>query len=267
MGLSEGTQRHGGKGRASRLRVRRGRPGHRLRGQYVHRRHVGSVAEERGLRSQGNRRCRLRADAQADLYAHGHHHRADHQAGRKDSRDHPRRPVALLLHQWWVGGGGDGHQADSRLLQAGGRAEPHQVHQPPRFLPRRNGRGDGLGRLASLSPGRLRAADARHFPCSAAQLLPLRVPQRDPRGVRRALCAGRRGDHQVPGAGDGGRRRRRAGVQPHGRGGPSRQLLAAPAGGVRQVRRSAHRRRGDYRLRAHRQDVRLRALGRHPPTS
>ena len=48
---------------------------------------------------------------------------------------------------------------------------------------------------------------------------------------------------------------------PMGRGCAPRQLLAAAAGSVRQVRRAAHCRRGDHRVRPHRQDVSHRSTG------
>ena len=109
-----------------------GRAGDRCPRQHVHRRHVGAVAQEHRLRPQGSSRRGLRADAQADLHAPwAPPPSRPSRLGREGGRDYARRPFPLFLHQrrlrsrWKTA-----IKLSRAYFKRGGRAGPHQVHQP-----------------------------------------------------------------------------------------------------------------------------------------
>ncbi|CAA9527924.1 MAG: Omega-amino acid--pyruvate aminotransferase, partial [uncultured Thermomicrobiales bacterium] len=89
--------------------------------------------------------------------------------------------------------------------------------------------------------------------------LPFRLRRRGRAGRHHGRPLRRAGDRE-PGAGDRRLRDRRAGLLRRRGPRPVSDLLADAAPDLRQARRPPDRRRGDQRLRAHRQDVRDRAL-------
>ena len=119
-------------------------------------------------------------------------------------------------------------------------------HHAPSLLSRRNGRRDGAFRRQSRLE--LSARPARSRPRAAAVLLSLPV-RADVSGLRHPLRRSHRRVDRVGRAADRGGGAGRAGRRDerhHGAAG----ILAAPARNLRPLRRAAHRRRGDERVRA-----------------
>ena len=172
-------------------------------------------------------------------------------AGRGDAG----QPEDVVLHERRRGGERERDQARALVHRAaqGDRALP--------LLPRCDRRRDHAhGRSAALvrgarAPGRRAHARPVHLP------LPRRPSRSLPRLHGRAAP---RGDPPVRGPAHGRRRHpgdRRRHERRHR---PARRLPAVDPRDVRQARRPAHLRRGDGRLRPHRQVVRVRELGRRP---
>ena len=190
-------QRHGREGRAKDIHRRPRVPRYRCPGEYLHRRHVGPLAQERRLWPHRDCRRRLPADAPVGLHAHGVHHRGRGPVGRQVSPHYPRRHIPQLLHQRRLRVSGNRHEAVPGLFQAHRRAHPHQVHQPQGVLSRRNLRRSVPRRLPGHAQDRLRTTFPRSIPCSPASSLPLRIRRRHAGGMRRALRRGNRRHHQV----------------------------------------------------------------------
>ncbi len=153
------------------------------------------------------------------------------------------------------------HRGRGEARQAGDR--PTARHRVPGQLPRPDASGDGDDHVEDRVPRRSRAA--------AVGCVHRPVPRR---ARRRRGGRGRAGDRRVrrPPHDGHGAERDRSGDH---RAGPRRRRLHGGAGGfprgdrraVQGVRHAVHRRRGAVGFRAHREDVRHRALRRRRPTS
>ena len=168
---------------------------------------------------------------------------------------HPGRPDQEL----------PGHRRrDRQRERPEDRPRLHRATEGDLPLPRLSRRHlRGQLRVRRPPPAGGRAGRARLDPRLGRQLLPLLLQDEVP-GVRLLLRGGHPGGDRGGRAGDGRRHHGRAGHRqqlPHH---PAGRLHAAAAQGLRRLRDAADRRRGDDRLRAHRQVVRLRALERHP---
>ena len=216
--------------------------------QAVHRlQQPADVGEHRPRRSAGHRRDH-RAGGEGHLRHAVDDDRGAGAARREAGRDHPGRHRRVLLHQ-------RRRRGQRERLQD--RPRRHRPPEDPGALPlvsRRHRRGDCRHRRsARLEP----AADARH----RARARP--VSRRGARlGRRGHVAAVPRGSDPARGAAHDRRvhPRDRHRHQRHAR--AARRLHAGRAGAVRQARHPDDCRRGDERLRPHRQVVRDRALGR-----
>ena len=170
-------------------------------------------------------------------------------------RGDARRPVDDVLHQRRRGG--ERERDSSRTVVH----RPAQDHRPLSQLPRRD---RGLAH-AHRRPAPL-AVRARHHR-RRAHVRPVHVPlpgrpSRSVPGVHRRAAPG--GDPPVRGRTHGRGRHPRDGHRDERDHRPPRRLPAVDPRGVRPARDPAHRRRGDGRLRPHREMVRGRPLGRRP---
>ena len=208
------------------------------------------VHEHRSRPSEGDRGDQAPGrDARLRQPLHGH--RATSATRREAGRDHARRHRHVLLHQRRRGGQRERHQAGPI------RHRPSQDPGSLSLLPRRHRRRHQPDRRPAPLGGRARhpRRRARHRP----------VPRHPARlGHRRRGARPPRGDDPARGPEHdrGLHPRDRDRHERHPR--PARRLPAGRARDLRPIRDPPHRRRGDGRLRPHRQVVRGRPLGRRP---
>ena len=173
-------------------------------------------------------------------------------------RGHARRPLDVVLHERRRRGERERDQA--RALVHGAA----QDHRALPLLPRRDGRCDHADRRSAPLAGRAgdpgRRAHARpvHVP------LPGRASRPVPGLHRRAAP---RGDPAIRGSAHGCRRDPRDGGRDERDHRSARRLPAVDPRGLRPPRHPADRRRGDGRLRPHRQVVRRSTTGTSCRTS
>ena len=250
-----------------RARPRRLRHGRRRQG--IYRGHGRPVVGGAGLQQRAAGDGGLRADEAAAVLSRLQPAlpRARHQPRREAEGDGAGRDVEGVLRQLRLRGQRHRHQDGVVHEQCAGPAAEEEDRLAHQGLSRRH-RGGGEPDRPAHQPPLLRPADRRHPAHELPALLPLRPGRRERGAVRHALRRGARGaDHQGrrrrPGrrhdlrAGDGRRRRDRA----------AQGLLREDPGGVPQVRHAVHRRRGDLRLRPHRQRLGLpddEHQARHP---
>ena len=143
-----------------------------------------------------------------------------------------------------------------------GFPEALQDHRPPRLVPRHDLRRDEPDR-ASRNEHLLRPVHVRRLPRAASE--PYRSDSAS-RASRPTSWPPRHVEQEIidPGSGDGRRGDRRADLDRGRRPRAVAEVLADAARDLRPARRAADRRRGHQRLRAHRHDVRHRAI-RHRP--
>ena len=172
-----------------------------------------------------------------------------------------------LERSWLVTGGSEANETAIKIAKAyhkrNGEGGRYKVISRKGSYHGATGLTTWLGGGAGRAP--FEPAYPRHGLRSPAQPLPERGRRRQPLGDRRALRPSGRGPDPVPRLGDGGRLHRRAHLRRHSHRcllDPGARVLAYDTRHLRQVRRAAHRRRGDLRVRPHRQMVRHRALGR-----
>ena len=236
------------------MRLRRGR-------QRVHRGAGRPVVHGARLRRAAPGRGGHRRDEQAPLLLLllPPRPRQGHRPRREAGATGAGADVQGLLHLVGLGSQRHRDQADLVLQQRSRPTRQEEDHQPQQGLPRSHRRHRQPDR-ARRQPSGLRPADRPHPSHRLPPPLPLRRARRvraglrdparrqpraaDPRGGAGHRC----GVHRR--AGDGrGRRDRAAG-----------DLLREGAGGAPRIRRAVRGRRGDLRLRAHRQLLGLRDL-------
>ena len=158
----------------------------------------------------------------------------------------------------------DRTQNHPRIPQARWRTGSIQGHQPHRVVPRHDGGRPVARRQPIPAAPRLRADLPRHAARAAAQPVQIGTRRRDAIRECRPRAAPKRSKDLIEFHG------------PQTVAAVIAEPVAIPQGAVvpsdeywpmlrqicRQVRRAAHRGRGDLRLRAHRQDVRAGTLGR-----
>ena len=115
-------------------------------------------------------------------------------------------------------------------------------------------------RRAAVHAHGFRPADRRHPPHRLPALLSRRQAGRERGGFRHPHGREPRCADRARGPRHGGGLHRRAGAGLRRRRGAAAQLFRQGAGGAAQARRADDRRRGDLRLRPHRQHVRLRDI-------
>ena len=248
-----GDQADGGHQRARLDHLRRRR--HRLS-----RRHGRAMVRQHRLRPRRTGRGRGRPDAAARVFSAHADERARRGAGGEDQHADGRR-LSHLLRQLGLRGERGRLQVRPAIPEArASRRFPLQDRQPLLRLPRHDA-GDARRWRHGRSQGKVRAVLGRLRARRTAVLLPLPV-----RPDLSELRPGLREEHgkRDPGRESGHHRRGDRGAD-HERDRRRRAARRIPAGGggdLPSLRHPAARRRGDQRLRPHREDVRPPALRR-----
>ena len=238
---------------------------YRCRRHRVSRRHGRAVVRQHRLRPRRAGRCGGRPDAAAGVFPAHRDERARRGAGGEDQRPDGRR-LPHLLRQLGLRGERGRLQDRPAVHEARvSRRVPLQDDQPLLRLSRHHA-GHAGRRRHGRPQGEVRAVLGRLRPRRAAILLSL--PVRPELSELRPGLRQEHGDHHPGrGAGDGRRGDRRADHERCRRRGAAGRIPAGGREAVPQVRHPAARRRGDQRLRPHRQDVRAPALRRRRRTS
>ena len=253
--------------RAARHHARRRRLRLRRRRQALPRRHGGAVVRVARLFRAPARGGRLQADVRAAVLSQlrrqgaRDQHRARGATDRHGARGHGQGAV----REFGVRGERHGDQARLVRQQCARPPAEEEDHLAAARLPRRHHRQREPHR-ARLRPHRFRPADRAHPAHRLPVLLSRRAAGRERGGVRRA--ARRESRAADPARGSRHRRRvlRRAGDGRRRRDRAAGDLLRPRAADPEEVRHPVRRRRGDLRLRPHRQHVRvadLQSAARH----